>query len=128
MKLVMVGDAGTGKTSLCNACAGVVYREGSYMPAVFDNYLACYKVGDLEVSVGIWDTSGMGHYKRLRPLSYPCTSVFLVLFSVVSPPSFENVKVTWNPELSHYAPGVPKILVGTKTDLREDQNTVNALK
>lgn len=29
---------------------------------------------------------------RLRPLSYPQTDVFLVCFSVVSPPSFENVR------------------------------------
>lgn len=31
-------------------------------------------------------------YSRLRPLSYPQTDVFLVCFSVVSPPSFENIK------------------------------------
>ena len=29
---------------------------------------------------------------RLRPLSYPQTDVFLACFSVVSPPSFENIK------------------------------------
>lgn len=29
---------------------------------------------------------------RLRPLSYPQTDVFLVCFSVVSPPSFENIR------------------------------------
>jgi GTPase SAR1 family protein len=29
---------------------------------------------------------------RLRPLSYPQTDVFLLCFSVVSPPSFENVR------------------------------------
>lgn len=29
---------------------------------------------------------------RLRPLSYPQTDVFLLCFSVVSPPSFENIR------------------------------------
>jgi hypothetical protein len=29
---------------------------------------------------------------RLRPLSYPATDVFLICFSIVSPPSFENVR------------------------------------
>lgn len=32
------------------------------------------------------------HHSRLRPLSYPQTDVFLVCFSVISPPSFENIK------------------------------------
>lgn len=31
-------------------------------------------------------------YSRLRPLSYPQTDVFLLCFSVVSPPSFENIR------------------------------------
>ena len=33
-----------------------------------------------------------GPCSRLRPLSYPQTNIFLVCFSIVSPPSFENVK------------------------------------
>lgn len=44
------------------------------------------------ISLGLWDTAGQEDYDRLRPLSYPQTDVFLVCFSLVSPPSFENVK------------------------------------
>ena len=47
---------------------------------------------------GIHDSPGSGDYDRLRPLVYPQTDVFLVCFSVVDPPSFENVeeKVKYN--------------------------------
>ena len=44
------------------------------------------------INLGLWDTAGQEDYDRLRPLSYPQTDVFLVCFSLVSPPSFENVK------------------------------------
>jgi small GTP-binding protein len=44
------------------------------------------------ISLGLWDTAGQEDYDRLRPLSYPQTDVFLICFSVVSPPSFENVR------------------------------------
>jgi Rho family protein len=33
----------------------------------------------------------------------------------------------WHPEVSHFCPSVPIILVGTKTDLRSDQRTRDLL-
>lgn len=42
--------------------------------------------------------------------------------------SFENVKSKWLPEIRHHAPGVPFILVGTKLDLRDDEDTLEKLR
>jgi Ras-related C3 botulinum toxin substrate 1 len=78
--------------------------------------------------LGLWDTAGQEDYDRLRPLSYPQTDVFLVCFSIISPPSFENVSNKWYPELSHHCPQAPSILIGTKLDLREDRETVERLR
>ena len=46
--------------------------------------------------------------------------MFLVCFSVTSPASFENVREKWFPEVHHHCPGVPCLIVGTQTDLRDD--------
>uniref|UniRef100_I1J8J0 Uncharacterized protein n=1 Tax=Glycine max TaxID=3847 RepID=I1J8J0_SOYBN len=65
--------------------------------------------------------TGQEDYNRLRPLSYRGADVFILAFSLISKASYENVSKKWIPELKHYAPGVPIILVGTKLDLRDDK-------
>ena len=48
-------------------------------------------------------------------------------FSLVSPTSLFNVKNKWVPELRVHAPYTPIILVGTKVDLRQDDEVLQML-
>ena len=41
---------------------------------------------------------------------------------MTSPASFENVREKWFPEVHHHCPGVPCLIVGTQTDLRDDSS------
>nr|CAI5849782.1 unnamed protein product [Callosobruchus analis] len=77
-----------------------------------------------QVELALWDTAGQEDYDRLRPLSYPDTDVILMCFSVDSPDSLENIPEKWTPEVKHFCPNVPIILVGNKKDLRNDPATI----
>ncbi|MCL4138146.1 UNVERIFIED_CONTAM: hypothetical protein GTU68_053015, partial [Idotea baltica] len=72
-------------------------------------------------------SSGPDVYDRLRPLIYVDTDVFLACFSVVCPFSIERVKEKWISEITRFKKSTPFLLVGTKTDLREDTATLEKL-
>merc|ERR1711871_769363 len=127
VKCVIVGDGAVGKTCLLISYTTNAFPE-DYIPTVFDNYSANVMVDGKSITLGLCDTAGQEDYDRLRPLSYPQTDVFLVAFSLISKPSFDNVAQKWAPEISHHCPGVPMICVGTKVDLRDDPSTVSKIQ
>lgn len=109
-------------------CCGVLDAlPSSYAVVGFTDFSSNFRIGDEPYTLGLFDTAGQEDYDRLRPLSYPQTDVFLVCFSVTSPASFENVREKWFPEVHHHCPGVPCLIVGTQTDLRDDQSVRDKL-
>ncbi|KAK6335388.1 Rho GTPase [Orbilia brochopaga] len=128
-KLVVVGDGGCGKTCLLISFSQGYFPE-KYVPTVFENYIAhtTHKPTGKPVELALWDTAGQEDYDRLRPLSYPETDVVFICFAVDCPTSFDNVMEKWYPEVMHFCPTIPLVLVGTKSDLRDNPNAQDLLR
>ncbi|KAL4780349.1 P-loop containing nucleoside triphosphate hydrolase protein [Aspergillus varians] len=128
-KFVVVGDGGCGKT-----CLLISYSQGyfpeKYVPTVFENYITqtTHRRSGKTVELALWDTAGQEEYDRLRPLSYPETDLLFVCFAIDCPASLENVVDKWYPEVLHFCPTTPIILVGLKSDLRNKRACIELLK
>jgi len=123
IKCVVVGDGAVGKTCLLVSYSRNEYPS-EYIPTVFDNHSVNVLHKEKPVCLTLWDCAGQETYSRLRPLSYPSTDVFLVVFSVVSRNSYNNVTNVWLPEIQQHCPGTPIVLVGAKMDLRDDPHMI----
>lgn len=120
LKLVIVGDTSVGKSSLASRLSSRAFQK-EYKPTVFDNFAATISVDGKPYHLSMFDTAGKEDFNKLRVLSYINCDVFLVCFSVANPESFQNVQNCWVPELRHYIPHTPFILVGTQVDIRKDK-------
>src|SRR5436190_5599171 len=128
-------------------------RMQKYVPTVFENYITqtTHVPSGKEVELALWDTAGQEEYDRLRPLSYPETDLLFVCFAIDCPVSLENVMdkvrtkqnnsaafkskmkvnqryLQWYPEVLHFCPTTPIILVGLKSDLRNNRKCLELLK
>ncbi|KAK3566497.1 hypothetical protein QTP86_034003 [Hemibagrus guttatus] len=152
-KLVIVGDGACGKTCLLivfskdqfpevyvptvfeNYIADIEVdsKQCGQCQILLENEISTFKklvsrrkhevLQNFLVELALWDTAGQEDYDRLRPLSYPDTDVILMCFSIDSPDSLENIPEKWTPEVKHFCPNVPIILVGNKKDQRNDEHT-----
>ncbi len=120
VKVVVVGDGAVGKTCMIICYTKDEFPE-TYTPTVFDAHKGNMDYNGKEVSLHVWDTAGQEDLARLRPLAYPNANCFLVCFSLVDRESLKSAYTNWRNELITLGPGnCPKILVGLKSDLREE--------
>uniref|UniRef100_A0A3B3RKW8 Rho related BTB domain containing 4 n=1 Tax=Paramormyrops kingsleyae TaxID=1676925 RepID=A0A3B3RKW8_9TELE len=139
IKCVVVGDNAAGKTRLicaraCNATLTQYQLLATHVPTVWaiDQYRVCQEVlersrdvvDEVSVSLRLWDTFG-DHHKDRR-FAYGRSDVVVLCFSLANPNSLHHVRTMWFPEIKHFCPRTPIILVGCQLDLRyADLDAVN---
>ena len=134
-KMLIVGDNEVLKVHFLLQISGDYDRNGVYIVSKFENRVVDVEFYDKTIEVALWDTSefifsinylltvclgGQEDYARLRPLSYPDTSFVLMVFCLESEDTLANCVYVWAPEVTHFCPGVPIILVGVFHCYRPD--------
>ena len=120
-KIVMVGSAGVGKTSLLVKFAKKRF-ESAYKPTLgVDIIKYSYGYNSHTITFTAWDISGQRTFKKLRRTYYPNTESFLVIYDTTDLESFEEVE-EWIDEIRQYGKkNSIFILIGNKTDLENER-------
>jgi Ras-related C3 botulinum toxin substrate 1 len=117
IKMAVIGEGEIGTNCLVMSYTTNAF-PGEYIPPCFDENTANVMVEDQQINFHITRIPPSEEYKKLRPLSYPCKDVFLLLFSLVSPTSLDDIQTVIVPEIKEHCQITPYILVGMQSDLR----------
>jgi Ras-related protein Rab-6A len=90
-KIIFVGDAGVGKTTIISRIMDNPYNE-VYEPSIGVDFMSKnIKYKDQNVKLQIWDTAGQEKYKGLIPSYVRNSSIVFVVYDISVKTSFDNI-------------------------------------
>ena len=119
LRVVFVGDNKSGKTSLLMA------KDHSDPPSIAISRIVTYK-GE-EFKLNLFEVQNSEAYVTYKIGSYANSDLFVCTFSIGHPESLATAESKRIPELRSYQPNVPIILLGLKSDLRDDEEQLEKL-
>jgi len=121
VKLLLVGDAGVGKTCLLNRLNGDPFAETN---EDWEVKRIMVPFNGVSRSVILTDTAGQERFRELTSASYKSVDTVFIVYSIEDRESFTHVS-KWLEEVNRYVPNkaVPRILVANKVDLEKREIT-----
>jgi len=126
LKCVVVGDGAVGKTSLIAQAISQDFDDILSRP-LFENYSVPIMITGKNLNLCLCDTGAEEDHNRQRIQVYQDTTVAILCFSIISPPSYQNCKTKWIQEIRQYCGNSRVLLVGTKSDLRTNSQMLQRL-
>ena len=114
-KIIFVGDARVGKTSIINRIADNPFSETYEMTIGVDFMSKNLRYKGQNIILLMWDTAGQEKYKGLIPTYVRNSSIVFVVYDISSKTSFKNVP-SWVIFIKSIE-NTTIILCGNKTDL-----------
>ena len=121
-KLIIVGNSGTGKSSLIKAAVSSEFRKDYQTTIAFEYSSLMIKINNEKIyKLQIWDTCGQEIYRSLISNFYRNASLAVLLYSINDSKSFESLD-EWIKDLREKANSdIIIFLVGNKNDLEEER-------
>ncbi|XP_046805715.1 GTP-binding protein Di-Ras2 [Lucilia cuprina] len=129
-RVVVFGAGGVGKSSLVLRFIKGTFRE-SYIPTIEDTYRQVISCNKNICTLQITDTTGSHQFPAMQRLSITKGHAFILVYSVCSKQSLEELKPIWNliKELKGQdIVNIPVMLVGNKCDESDELRTVSEME
>lgn len=92
VKILIIGDAGVGKTSLTNRFTNGQFSMSYITTIGVDFKTKIVKLEDKYVKYQVWDTAGQERFRSIAKAYYRGANGILLTFSLTNRVSFENIE------------------------------------
>ena len=123
-KIIFVGDAATGKTSIINRIIDNPFNDTYEVSIGIDFMSKNIRFRGQNIKIQIWDSAGQEKYKGLIPSYVRNSSIVFIVYDISNRSSFDNI-----PNWISFVKNIEKttmILCGNKNDLDRDVNKNDA--
>ena len=121
-KIVLVGDAGSGKTCIIHRYVNNKFEKSQMTtacPSVCTKTIS-YPEYNKTINFDIWDTAGQEIYRSISKLFYKGASIGFLVYDVTNKNSFKSIKDYWYNQLKENTESdIIFNIVGNKIDLYE---------
>lgn len=106
-KVVLVGEAGVGKTSIIQRFITNSFTPGqkSTGGANFIEKIMEFKESNQKIKFKIWDTAGQEKFRALARVFYNNASVCIMVYDITNKRSFEEIKKYWSEDVKNNVSG-----------------------
>ena len=124
IKCVLLGESGTGKSSLIERFINNTFRKDtpSTLIGSFSSKVVYYEKENIKIRYDIWDTAGQEKYRSINKIFYQDAQVTLLVYDITQKETYDAIKNYWFQEVKDNAPeDVIVFIVGNKSDIYEKE-------
>lgn len=121
-KAILLGESGTGKTSLINVSVGKKFYEGIPSTLASSFVSKKFEKGEDEYALDLWDTNGQEKYRSMTKLFIKNSKIIIYVYSTDNRNSFENLQYWYETSKEILGDDIVIGVVGNKSDLYLHEN------
>ena len=118
IKVILVGEMGTGKTSLINTSIGLEFKDKLETTKTSSILNKTIKIDDHDYSINLWDTIGQEQYRSLTTIFMKDAKIIIFVYDITNLHSFNELRNYWFESVKQIINKDTVIgIVGNKMDL-----------
>ena len=117
IKLILVGDTGTGKTNLISVATGNEFNSGIFTTTSCSYIQKIIKINQKEYKVNLWDTIGQEKYRSLTKIFIKDSNIVIFTYDITKRDTFTSLPYWKNVIEEILGNDITLGVVGNKIDL-----------